>query len=100
MRTGCDAEKLFCPAVASTTISQSPAGTGSPFGKRAGQRTFTVPVTTAESTSSEAAPLTARVRTRAGLVTVKRIGRLPWPPTNRALSTFSWRTTSTCPRAE
>src|SRR5438034_945229 len=47
------------------------------------------------------APLRARTRTRAGLVMVKRIGTPApaWPPTNRTLSTLSWRTTSTCPRA-
>ncbi|OLC08088.1 MAG: hypothetical protein AUH42_02405 [Gemmatimonadetes bacterium 13_1_40CM_70_11] len=37
--------------------------------------------------------------TRAGWVTVNRIGTAPCPPTKRALSTRSWRTTSTCPSA-
>src|SRR6267378_708859 len=35
----------------------------------------------------------------AGHVTVKRIGTNPRPPTNEALSTWSWRTTSTCDSA-
>jgi len=60
---------------------------------------LTCPVATLESIGTDVAPLTARVRTRAGLVTVKRIGTNPLPPTNEALSTWSWRTTSTCDSA-